>query len=113
MAHVMRLKDGTLHTALGILDLMDLVDTYMGDEVKTAIEEEFNEAELAHFDDDEYIKELEQENKGLREHYKEVMEELREESKKLAKEIRQPVQDRKEISDIAGHIGIITGRELR
>ena len=59
------------------------------------------------------IEELEQENKGLRDHHKEVMEELREASKALAHEIGQPVQDRKAISNIAGTIGIITGRELR
>lgn len=113
MPHILTLKDGTNHTYMGILDLMDLVETYMGLEMKTAIEEEFNEAELAHYDDDEYIKDLEQENKGLREHHKEVMEELRAESVKLAEEIRQPTQDRRAISNIAGTIGIITGRELR
>ena len=112
MAHVLILKDGSIHTAFGILDLIDLVDTYMGQEMKTAITEEFNEAELAHFDDDAYIRDLEQENKGLREHHKEVMYKLREASEDLAKAIRQPVQDRKAISNIAGTIGIITGREL-
>ena len=38
---------------------------------------------------------------------------MREASEKLAYEIRQPVQDRKVISNIAGTIGIITGQELR
>ena len=113
MAHILTLKDGTNHTVLGILDLMDLVDTYMGYEMKLAIEEEFNEAELAHSEDDEYIKDLEQDNAGLRAHHKEVMEEIRKEAVKLGEEIRKSVQDRKAISNIAGNIGIITGRELR
>ena len=113
MGRILTLKDGSNHTVFSVLDLMDLVDTYMGLEMKSAIEEEFSEAELAHYDDDEYIKDLEQENKGLRDHHKEVMEELRDASKTLAHEIGQPVQDRKAISNIAGTIGIITGRELR
>ena len=113
MGTIITLKDGSNHTVLTILDLMDLVDTYMGAEMKTAIEEEFNEAQLAHADDDEYIRDLEQENKGLRDHHKEVMEKMREASEKLAYEIRQPVQDRRAISNIAGTIGIITGQELR
>ncbi|MBQ9612004.1 MAG: hypothetical protein IJV14_05375, partial [Lachnospiraceae bacterium] len=83
MGTIITLKDGSNHTVLTILDLMDLVDTYMGAEMKTAIEEEFNEAELAHADDDEYIRDLEQENKGLRDHHKEVMEKLRDNQSEL------------------------------
>ena len=113
MGNIITLKDGSNHTVFTILDLMDLVDTYMGLEMKTAIIEEFNEAELAHADDDEYIKDLEQENKGQRDHYKEVMEKLRKLSEELAHEIGKPVQDRKAISNIAGAIGLITGREIR
>jgi len=113
MAHVLILKDGSRHVALGILDLVDLVDSYMGLDMKTAIEEEFNEAELAHYDDDAYIKDLEQENAGLRGHYRQVMGELEEASKQLAAEIRKKDPDRRAISDLAGRIGIITGRELK
>ena len=112
MGHIITLQDGSNHTYFTILDLMDLVDTYMGLEMKTALVEEFNEVELAHADDDEYIKDLEQENKGQRDHHKEVMEKLRKLSEDLASEIGKPVQDRQAISNIVGAIGIITGREL-
>ena len=41
MGHIITLQDGSNHTYFTILDLMDLVDTYMGLEMKTALVEEF------------------------------------------------------------------------
>ncbi len=113
MGTILTLKDGTNHTILDSDGLMDLIGQYMGQEMRRAMEELLSDMASEYKDDREYMDELEKANQGLRDHHHEVMMEIQEVSEKLAEEIRRPIQDRTEISHLAGTIGIITGRELR
>ena len=108
MAHTIELTDGSIHLISSERDMLDLVDEHMGYEARTAIEEILSE----HDQDGDYIEELEDDLKGVREHHKEVMEELRKLSEEIAGLIREKEIDRKKLSAVAGEIGILTWREL-
>ena len=111
MGQILTLKDGSNHTVLNDEDLMYLVREYMGDEMADAMREMIENIYLDC--DAEYVSELEKEIDGQKEKHKEVMLKLREAAEELAGEIRKQEQDRKKISNIAGTISCITGRELR
>ena len=108
MADVLKLSDGSIHTVFDIRDVMELIDTHVGSEVRRWLEEYLTE------DDDlgDYVSDLEAEVKGIRDHHHEVMNSLREESEKIACLIRERDIDRKALSTAAGRIGTITWREL-
>ena len=108
MADVLELSDGSIHTVFDIRDVMELIDTHVGSEVRRWLEEYLTE------DDNpgDYVSDLEAEVKGIRDHHHEVMNSLREESEKIACLIRERDIDRKALSTAAGRIGTITWREL-
>lgn len=108
MADVLELSDGSIHTVFDIRDVMELIDTHVGSEVRRWLEEYMTE------DDDlgDYVSALEAEVKGVRSHHREIMHSLREESEKIACLIRERDIDRKALSTAAGRIGTITWREL-
>lgn len=107
MADVIRLADGSIHTVFDLRDMMDLIDARMGDEARRWMEEHLSEN-----DDQEYIADLEEEVKSLKDHRREVMTALREASEAIAALIREKEIDRKQLSTAAGKIGAITWREL-
>lgn len=108
MADVLELSDGSIHTVFDIRDVMELIDTHIGSEVRRWLEEYLTE------DDDlgDYVSDLEAEVKGIRDHHHEVMHSVREESEKIACLIRERDIDRKALSTAAGRIGTITWRKL-
>ena len=108
MADVLGLSDGSIHTVFDIRDVMELIDTHVGNEVRRWLEEYLTE------DDDlgDYVSDLEKEVEGVRAHHREVMNSLRAESEKIACLIREKEIDRKQLSTVAGRIGTITWREV-
>ena len=107
MADVIRLADGSIHTVFDLRDMMELVDTHLGDDARRWLEDHLSES-----DDQEYIADLEDEIKRLKEHRREVMAALRDASEKIATLIREKDIDRKTLSTTAGKISSITWREL-
>ena len=109
MADVIQLSDGSVHTLFDERDALDLIDRYMGMEMRKWLEDWLSESD----DDAAYIEDLEKEADGLRAHHKEVMAELRKQSETIAGLIREKEIDRKALSAAAGAIGCLTWRELR
>ena len=109
MADVIQLSDGSVHTVFTERDALELIDRYLGLEMRKRMEDWMSEGD----DDAAYIDDLEKEADGLRAHHKEVMEELRRQSETIAGLIREKDIDRKALSAAAGAIGSITWRELR
>ena len=107
MADVIRLADGSVQTVFDMRDMMELIDTHLGDDAHRWLEDHLSES-----DDQEYIADLEDEIKRLQEHRREVMTALREASEKIAVLIREKEIDRKQLSTTAGKISSITWREL-
>lgn len=107
MPHTIEVKDCGYETALGLRDMMRLIDDRMGPEFRSALEEMISEEHSDEMEED-HQRELDQ----IRDYYHGVILELREESEQLAELIRAPRLDRKKISSAAGRIGIITRREL-
>ena len=109
MADVIQLLDGSVYTIFDERDAMELIDRYMGMEMRKWLEDRLSESD----DDVAYIEDLEKEADGLRAHHKEVMAELRKQSETIAGLIREKEIDRKALSAAAGAIGCLTWRELR
>ena len=109
MADVIQLSDGCVHTVFDERDALELIDQYMGMEMRRWIEDWMSEGD----DDAAYIDDLEKEAEGLRAHHKEVMQELRRQSETIAGLIREKEIDRKALSSAAGAIGCVTWREMR
>jgi hypothetical protein len=109
MADVIQLSDGSVHTLFDERDALDLIDRYMGLELRKWLENLLSESD----DDAAYIDDLEKEAEGLCAHHKEVMAELRKQSENIAGLIREKEIDRKALSAAAGAIGCLTWRELR
>jgi ferritin-like metal-binding protein YciE len=109
MADVIQLLDGSVYTIFDERDAMELIDRYMGMEMRKWLEDWLNEGD----DDAAYIDDLEKEAEGLRAYHKEVMAELRKQSETIAGLIREKEIDRKALSAAAGAIGCLTWRELR
>ena len=113
MGHVICTKDKKAHTVFGIEDLWEIVSEYAGYEVRDLILEELT---YEYGDEEELkaeIKYLEESIEGLKEHYRAVMTDLRKQSEVIAGIICKPEIDRKALSNAAGTIGAITGRECR
>ena len=109
MADVIQLSDSSVHTVFDERDALDLIDRYMGLELRKWLEGWMSEGD----DDAAYIEDLEKEAEGLRAHHKEVMAELRKQSETIARLIREKEIDRRALSAAAGAIGCLTWRELR
>ena len=108
MADVIKLIDGSNYIVFGLKDLLELIDTQLGDEARSWLEEYWAESN----DNDEYIEDLEAELKGVRKHHREVMEELGRQSETIAVLIRKNEINREKLSEAAGLIGSITWREM-
>ena len=67
MADVLELFDGSIHTVFDIRDVMELIDTHVGSEVRRWLEEYLTE------DDDlgDYVSDLEKAVEGVRGHHRE------------------------------------------
>ncbi len=109
MADVIQLSDGSVHTVFDERDALELVDRYMGMEMRRWLEDWMSESD----DDAAYIDNLEKETEGFRAHHSEVMAELRRQSETIAGLIREKEIDRKALSAAAGAIGCVTWREMR
>lgn len=112
MGRLIELKDGSLQSVLTDQDLLDLIDRYMGQEMKEAVIEWVNEMELQHADDDECIHELNEMISEDHKHYKETMGRIREEAEKLNDLITAKDLDRGKISNAVGAIGVMAYREV-
>ena len=108
MANVILLKGGQVETVFDLDDLLYLIDRDMGYDTRILLEE----LTAPEDDSEEYIAQLEKENRQLREHHREVMQALRAQSETIARLIREPEIDRKTLSTTAGVIGKITWREI-
>ena len=108
MADVLQLLDGSIYTVFDLRDVMELIDTHLGMEVRRWLEEYLAEGD----DLDVYAEDLEKEVEGVRKHHREVMNLLRTQSETIAGLIREKDIDRKALSAAAGQIGIITWREV-
>lgn len=108
MAQVIQLKDGSVETIFDLRDVLSLIDTHMGDEVRHWLEDWLSEQE----DDADYINDLEKDLQAAKDHHKEVMRTLREQSETIARLIREKEIDRRALSTAAGVIGTTTWREL-
>ena len=112
MGNLISLKDGTLATVLSGEDLLDLVETHMGQEMKEAVVEWINEMELEHADDDECIHELNEMISEDHKRYKETMEKIHTESEKLNGLITAKDLDRRAISNTVGEISVLAYKEV-
>ena len=108
MAQVIQLKAGSVETVFDLPDVLSLIDTHMGDEVRRWLEDWLDDQE----DDADYIEDLEKDLQAEKDHRKEVMRTLREQSGTIARLIREKEIDRKALSAAAGVIGTTTWREL-
>lgn len=102
MAHTIALKSGETVMLFDERDMLDLVGEHMGLEAKQWLEEWIHE-----ITDESCVEDLEEENKGLRERHKEVMEELREQSEIIAGLIRKKEIDRKNSLLQRGRSGLL------
>ena len=113
MGNIIATKDGCGHAAFGVDDLYELVSDYAGTEVSEALQEAeadmFSDAE----DLREYCHDLEADAEKQKKHYQKVMKELRQQAEAISRIICKSEIDRKALSEAAGRIGIITGRECR
>lgn len=108
MAHLIELKDGSLHTIFDLPEVLRLIDEYMGDEIRRWLEDYLEETN----EDAEYIDYLEKENEKLKAHHREVMETLQKQSEQIASIIQEKEIDRKSLSNAAGIISTTTWREI-
>ena len=108
MPSVIKLKDGKTETVFDLEDMLYLVEQHMGDEARHILEDLTAPPE----DQSEYIDDLENENRQLRDHHRKVMKDLRAQSEAIARLIQEPEIDRTALSTVAGTIGKITWREI-
>ena len=108
MADVMKLADGSIHTVFDLRDVLELIDTHLGDDVRRWLEDYLSDQE-SHGD---VAADLEKDLQAERDHRHEVMQALREHSETIARLIREREIDRKALSTAAGRISAITWREL-
>lgn len=100
--------NGEAQTIFTIEDFMPLLESNMGYSSRRWLEDYLSdrESDWAEYDD------LETEYEDERSREKEVMKRLRTLSEQLAGEIVKKDLDRRDISNLAGEIGIITGQEV-
>lgn len=113
MGTIIRLKDGSQETILTGQDLIYLIDTHMGSEMKEAVLDWVNAMEDEHLDDDECIHDLNEMISEDHAHYKSVMKELDKASVRLADLIAAENLDRRAISEVTGKIRSIIRKESR
>ncbi|MGO4997813.1 hypothetical protein [Oribacterium sp. Sow4_G1_1] len=112
MGNLISLKDGTLATVLSGEDLLDLIETHMGQEMKEAVVEWMNELDLEHADDEECIHELNELISEDHKRYKGTMEQIRMEVEKLNGLITAKDLDRGAISNTVGAISVLAYKEV-
>ena len=103
------LKDKKVSTILEPRHMLELVDEYMGMDARIWFEDYLAEADSQTAD----VAAMEAYYEKQIEHYHQVIRELRTHSEKLARLIREKELNRMAISQEAGQIGVITGREMR
>ncbi|MCH3988304.1 MAG: hypothetical protein LKG80_06535 [Lachnospiraceae bacterium] len=112
MGRLITLKDGTLVTVLSEKDLLYLIDTHMGQEMKEAVVEWVNEVDLQHADDEECIHELNEMISEDHARYQETMEKILEEAEKLSSLISEKELDCREIPNMVGAIRALANKEV-
>ena len=112
MGNLIRLKDGTIATVLSGEDLLYLIETQMGQEMKEAVVEWMNEIDLQHADDEECIHELNELISEDHKRYKETMEQIRTKVEKLSSLISEKELDRRAISNTVGAISVLANKEV-
>lgn len=108
MADMITLADGSNEILFELKDMLELIDTHLGDEARKWLEQYLTEID----DLGGYATCLEEEIQGQKDHHRDVMERLRTESEIIARLIREKEIDRIKLSAAVGQIGIFTGREL-
>ena len=108
MPSVIALKNGKTETVFDLNDLLCLIEQHMGDDACRLLEELTAPPD----DNAEYIEQLEQENRELRERHHAVMKELRSLSEQEARLIQEREIDRQTLSTVVGKIGTLTWREI-
>ena len=107
MAEVLELKDGNCITPLGLFDIMDYVEEYMGVEVRQYIEEAiWNGEEREDWSDEEKYA-------LLKEHYIEVLHNIDDTIVDLEKKLEGKRLDREGICVFTHKIRKITGNEFK
>ena len=112
MGSLIETPDKKIHTILDADDLLELVEDYMGAEVREAIIDIMNEQEEEHLDDEECIKELNDRCGELSKNHREIMEQIYDEQRSLKDLITAKDLDRGAISTVCGKLGSIIRREL-
>ncbi|MBQ1493274.1 MAG: hypothetical protein IIZ39_15080 [Blautia sp.] len=107
MAEVLEMKDGNCITPLGLFDLMDYVEEYMGVEVRQYIEEAiWNEDEREDWTEEEKCA-------LLKEHYIEVLHNIDDVIVDLEKKLEGKRLERDDIRHHTSKIKKITGNEFK
>lgn len=101
---MLSMNDGTIEYVSDLCDFAELIDKHMGLDARRWLDDLLEETR--------YSEELEKEIEHQEEYYKGVMKSIRTHSEKLAELIRAKELDRREISNTAGAIGVITWREI-
>lgn len=105
MGNLIEMPDKKIHTILDTDDLLELVEDYMGPEVREAIVEAMNEQ-------DDCMKDLEYQCVELTKNHREIMQQIYDEQLALHDLIIAEELDRKAISKVCGRLSSITSREL-
>ena len=105
---MLQMNDNTIEYVSDMRDFLDLVDKYMGFDARRWLEEYIDDSEEAW----KYNAELEKDVEGMHEYHKDVMRSIRKHSENLAHLISEKELNRREISNTAGAIGVITWREI-
>lgn len=108
MPHTMELKDGTVTTLLQYKDFLELVDSYMGYEVRRYLEE--MQCDLAGLEKDMEYAEKEYERQG--DHQRNVLNNIREEAETLDALLLADRLDRKRIQTSVKRIRQTVMQEL-
>ena len=112
MGNLIETPDKKIHTILDTDDLLELVEDYMGSEIREAIVEAMNEQEEEHFDDKECIRELNDQCGELSKNHRKTMQQIYDEQLALHDLIIAEELDRKAISKVCEKLSSITSREL-
>ena len=105
---MLSMNDGTIEYVSDLRDFAELIDKYMGLDARRWLDDLLEEA----LEDTRYSEELEKEIEHQEEYHKGILKSIRTHSEKLAELIGAKELDRREISNTAGAIGVITWREI-
>ena len=106
MADVLELKDGNCITPLGLFDLMDYIEEYMGVEVRQYIEEAIMEGDESR----DWTEEERYET--LKEHYTQVLLNVDDAATELERKLAAGRLDREVLRYHAGRVRMIIRNEL-